>query len=161
VGAFVDALKDLPPVRNEDWIHFCAEMRAKYPVVLEEYRQRTPLNAYYFTQQLSELAPENTVITVDTGSVCNIVSQTWHLKPGQRYFISGGLSCMGFWAGTIGCSPHPAIAMSGDGAAAMNIQEFATLKYYNLPIKLFVYQNNGYLLIRHNQHNYMHDRFWG
>jgi acetolactate synthase-1/2/3 large subunit len=68
---------------------------------------------------------------------------------------------MGFWAGTIGCSPRPAIALSGDGAAAMNIQEFATLKYYNLPIKLFVYQNNGYLLIRHNQHNYMDDRFLG
>jgi acetolactate synthase-1/2/3 large subunit len=98
---------------------------------------------------------------VDTGSVCNIVSQTWQLKAGQKYFISGGLSCMGFWAGTIGCLDHPAIALSGDGACAMNIQEFATLKYYRLPIKLFVYQNNGYMLIRHNQHNYMNDRFLG
>jgi acetolactate synthase-1/2/3 large subunit len=68
---------------------------------------------------------------------------------------------MGFWAGTIGCMGTPAIALSGDGACAMNIQEFATLKYYNLPIKLFVYNNNGYMLIRHNQHNYMHDRFLG
>ena len=68
---------------------------------------------------------------------------------------------MGFWAGTIGCMEHPAVALSGDGAAAMNIQEFATLKYYNLPLKLFIYQNNGYMLIRHNQHNYMDDRFLG
>ena len=43
----------------------------------------------------------------------------------------------------------------------MNIQEFATLRYYRFPIKLFVYNNKGYLLIRHNQHNYMNDRFLG
>jgi acetolactate synthase-1/2/3 large subunit len=161
VTAFVEAVKILPPADSTDWVRHCAEMKAKYPIVLEEYRYRKPLNAYYFTQQLSEMVPEDTVITVDTGSVCNIVSQTWHLKKGQKYFISGGFSCMGFWAGTIGCLNHPSVALSGDGAAAMNIQEFATLKYYKLPIKLFVYQNNGYLLIRHNQHNYMHDRFLG
>jgi acetolactate synthase-1/2/3 large subunit len=161
VEAFVEAVKVLPPVDCVEWVNYCAEMRTKYPVVQKEYRQRTPLNAYYFTEQLSALVPENTVVTVDTGSVCNIVSQTWQLKAGQRYFISGGLSCMGFWAGTIGCLEHPSIALSGDGACAMNIQEFATLKYYRLPIKLFVYQNNGYMLIRHNQHNYMNDRFLG
>lgn len=161
VGAFIDAVKTLPPVSCDEWTRHCEEMKAKYPVVQPEYRQRSPLNAYYFTQQLSNLTPEHTVVTVDTGSVCNIVSQTWRLKMGQKYFISGGLSCMGFWAGTIGCLNHQAIALSGDGAAAMNIQEFATLKYYNLPIKLFVYNNNGYLLIRHNQHNYMNDRFLG
>jgi acetolactate synthase-1/2/3 large subunit len=161
VGAFVEAVKALPPVNSVKWVNHCAEMRTKYPVVQEEYRYRTPLNAYYFTEQLSALVPENTVVTVDTGSVCNIVSQTWYLKKGQKYFISGGFSCMGFWAGTIGCLNHPAVALSGDGAVAMNIQEFATLKYYKLPIKLFVYQNNGYMLIRHNQHNYMNDRFLG
>jgi acetolactate synthase-1/2/3 large subunit len=161
VKAFVEIAKTLPQVDSTEWIKHCADMRGKYPVVQEEYRHRTLLNAYYFTEQLSALVPENTVISVDTGSVCNIVSQTWQLKKGQKYFISGGLSCMGFWAGTIGCLDMSAVALSGDGACAMNIQEFATLKYYKLPIKLFVYQNNGYLLIRHNQHNYMNDRFIG
>lgn len=53
------------------------------------------------------------------------------------------------------------VALSGDGAVQMNIQELATLKYNQLPVKLFVYNNNGYMLIRHNQHNYMNDRFLG
>ena len=68
---------------------------------------------------------------------------------------------MGFWAGSIGCVDKPVIALSGDGSVSMNIQEFATLKYNDLPVKLFIYQNNGYMLIRHNQHNYMNDRFLG
>ena len=70
---------------------------------------------------------------------------------------------MGFWAGALGCCgmDKPVIALSGDGSVSMNIQEFATLQHNHLPVKLFVYNNNGYLLIRHNQHNYMNDRFLG
>ena len=68
---------------------------------------------------------------------------------------------MGFWAGSIGAVDQPVIALSGDGSVSMNIQEFATLAYNKLPVKLFVYNNNGYMLIRHNQHNYMNDRFLG
>jgi acetolactate synthase-1/2/3 large subunit len=95
VGAFVDAVRDLPPARDGDWIRHCADMRAKYPVVLEEYRHRSPLNAYYFTRILSDLAPENTVITVDTGSVCNIVSQTWDIKAGQRFLFPAAFPAWG------------------------------------------------------------------
>lgn len=147
------------PERTE-WTRYCRDMREKYPVVLSEYKQSNPLNSYYFTSLLSKEASKDAVITVDTGSVCNVVSQSWHLKKGQRYLISGGLSCMGFWAGAIGAM-RPVIALSGDGSVSMNIQEFATLRHNQLPVKLFVYKNNGYMLIRHNQHNYMNDRFLG
>jgi acetolactate synthase-1/2/3 large subunit len=161
VSSFVDSVKNFSPVKCDEWILNCHNMRTMYPVVLDEYRNHNPLNAYYFTEQLSALVPEDVIITVDTGSVCNIVSQTWILKKRQKYFISGGLACMGFWAGSIGCQQKQVIALAGDGSVSMNIQEFATLKYYNLPIKLFVYQNNGYLIIRRAQHNYMNDRFLG
>ena len=147
---------------HEEWIAHCQENRKKYPVVQPEYGQEDGINSYYFTDILSGVAPDNASIVVDTGSVCNVVSQSWKLKANQRYFISGGFSCMGFWAGAIGAAAHgEVIALSGDGATHMNVQEFATLKYYGLPIKLFVYNNHGYLLIRHNQHNYMNDRFLG
>lgn len=146
-----------------EWINHCSDMRLKYPVVQEEYRSSSVINSYYFTERLSLQAPDFTDVIVDTGSVCNIVSQTWKVKKNQRYIISGGLSCMGFWASAIGNASlgRNAIALSGDGSVQMNIQDFATIKYYNLPLKLFVYNNNGYMLIRHNQHNYMNDRFLG
>ncbi len=148
---------------HEEWIDYCLQMKEKYPNVLAEYEQENPLNAYYFTKLLSDCTPKDCNIVVDTGSVCNIVSQSWNLKKGQRYLISGGLSCMGFWATAIGAceDDRQVIALSGDGSTQMNIQEFATLAYNKLPVKLFVYNNNGYMLIRHNQHNYMNDRFLG
>lgn len=150
-------------LQHESWVHYCRELKNKYPTVLQEYATEKPLNEYYVTDRLSRAASENANVIVDTGSVCNIVSQSWHMKAGQNYLISGGLSCMGFWATSLGAcqDDRQTIAISGDGSTQMNIQEFATLQYYQMPIKLFIYNNNGYMLIRHNQHNYMDDRFLG
>ena len=167
LGEFLDALNSavckVNAAEHSSWLQHCQNMRETYPNVLPEYQREEPLNSYYFTQMLSHMAPSESSIVVDTGSVCNIVSQSWKLKKGQRYLISGGLSAMGFWAGSIGAVENgkQVIALSGDGSVQMNVQEFATLHYNHLPIKLFVFQNNGYMLIRHNQHNYMEDRFLG
>lgn len=149
--------------KHSEWIAHCQQMKKKYPNVLPEYANESPLNEYYFTDRLSKCVGNDANIIVDTGSVCNIVSQSWMLKEGQNYLISGGLSCMGFWATSIGAcqEERQIIAIAGDGSTQMNIQEFATMQYNRLPIKLFVYNNNGYMLIRHNQHNYMNDRFLG
>lgn len=148
---------------KEEWIKTCYRNRKKYPIVLPEYAEEVPLNEYYVTSILANATSEQSTIVVDTGSVCNIVSQSWKLKKGQKFLISGGLSCMGFWATAIGAyqKGRDIIAVSGDGSVQMNIQEFATIKYNRIPIKIFIYNNNGYMLIRHNQHNYMHDRFLG
>ena len=148
---------------HKEWIEHCLKNREKYPTIQKEYSKEMPLNEYYVTGCLSKLTDGNANIIVDTGSVCNIVSQSWIMKKGQRYLISGGLSCMGFWATAIGAyqENRALIAIAGDGSTQMNIQEFATIKYNCIPLKLFVYNNNGYMLIRHNQHNYMNDRFLG
>lgn len=146
-----------------DWRQHCIAYREKYPTVLDTYQQEYPLNEYYVTSVISKCVPKDANIIVDTGSVCNIVSQSWKIKEKQRYLISGGLSCMGFWATAMGAyqKGKALVAIAGDGSTQMNIQEFATIKYNQIPIKLFIYNNNGYMLIRHNQHNYMNDRFLG
>lgn len=167
VKVFLETLlRELDGKGMEDhtqWIAYCRENKERYPVVQPEYGTQKPLNAYYFTEQLSRRASDDSNIVVDTGSVYCMVSQSWSLKKGQRYLASGGFSSMGSWATAIGAcqAGRQVLALSGDGSTQMNIQEFATLAYHKLPIKLFVYNNNGYMLIRHNQHNYMNDRFLG
>ncbi len=148
---------------RDSWFQELNEYKEKYPNVKTSYADEKPLNEYYVTSCISDAAPANCNVVVDTGSVCNVVSQSWKLKDGQRYLISGGLSCMGFWATAEGAheADRQLIAVTGDGSAQMNIQELATLRTNNIPLKLFVYNNNGYMLIRHNQHNYMNDRFLG
>lgn len=149
----------------EEWVAKCNEWKIKYPVVQPEYKEQKPVNSYYFIDKLSELADKDAAIMVDTGSCFHVACQTWKVKKGQNYLTTGGLSSMGYWVAGIGAcmanDKKDTIVITGDGSLQMNIQEFATIKHNNLPIKVFIINNNGYLLIRHTQHNFMEDRFVG
>lgn len=154
---------DLPSY--EEWIAVCNEWKNKYPVVQPEYKDQKPVNSYYFIGKLSEMASEDAAILVDTGSCFHVACQTWKVKKGQNYLTTGGLSSMGYWVAGIGAclanNRKDTIVITGDGSLQMNIQEFATVKHNDLPLKVFIINNNGYLLIRHTQRNFMEDRFVG
>lgn len=150
---------------QEDWITLCNEWKRKYPVVLPEYSSEKPVNSYYFIDRLCRLISPEIMITVDTGSCFHVACQAWKIKKGQRFLTTGGISSMGYWVAGIGsCVANDfkqTVIITGDGSLQMNIQEFATIRGNNLPIKVFIFNNNGYLLIRHTQHNFMEDRFIG
>ncbi len=148
-----------------EWVKICNTWKEKYPVVLPEYKDEKPVNSYYFVDRLSRIAPDNAAILVDTGSCFHVACQAWKVKKGQKYLTTGGLSSMGYWCAGMGaCMANDrkeTIVITGDGSLQMNIQEFAPIKHNNLPIKVFIFNNNGYLLIRHTQRNFMEDRFIG
>ncbi len=153
----------LPDYSN--WVSQCNEWKMKYPVVQPEYKDQKPVNSYYFIDQLSRLAPSNANILVDTGSCFHVACQTWKIKKGQQFLTTGGISSMGYWCAGIGAcianDREETVIITGDGSLQMNIQEFAPIHYNKLPIKTFVLNNNGYLLIRSTQRNFMEDRFLG
>lgn len=72
---------------------------------------------------------------------------------------------MGYWAACIGALAangfRNTVAITGDGSLQMSMQEFATLRYLNKPIKLFVFNNSGYLLIKNTQRSSMNNRLFG
>lgn len=148
-----------------EWIEQCNLWKTKYPVVQPEYKNVSPVNSYYFVDRLSALAPSNANIMVDTGSCFHVACQTWKIKKGQQFLTTGGISSMGYWCACIGAcianDRKDTVVITGDGSLQMNIQEFAPIHHNNLPIKTFVLNNNGYLLIRSTQHNFMEDRFIG
>lgn len=148
-----------------NWIERCQHWKEKYPVVLESYKYEKPINSYYFISKLSEIAREGDMVLVDIGSCFHVTCQTWKIKNRQRFLTTGGLGTMGYWAAGIGVclanNKNRTIVITGDGSLQMNIQEFATIAYNNLPIKVFVFNNNGYLLIRHTQNNFMDGHLLG
>ena len=147
------------------WAELCASWKQKYPVVTSDYYQESEFNSYFFTDRLSNLTDSKTMVVVDTGSCFHVACQSWKIKEGQHFLTTGGLSSMGWWVAGIGaCVANGrgnTIVITGDGSLQMNIQEFATLKQNKLPVKVFIFNNNGYLLIRQTQRNFMEGRLFG
>ncbi|MEZ5583831.1 MAG: thiamine pyrophosphate-dependent enzyme, partial [Candidatus Competibacteraceae bacterium] len=89
---------------------------------------------------------------------------TFRNKPGQRLFLTSGLGAMGYGlpaaiGACLGNGGKPMVAVESDGSLMLNMQELATLKGLNLPIRLFVMNNQGYASIRNTQRNYFAGRY--
>ncbi len=155
--------KGLP--KFDSWVKRCHNWKTRYPMVLESYKKEAPVNSYLFTEELSKVSSPLDVIVIDTSSCFHVSCQTWKIKKGQRLITTGGISTMGYWVAAIGAcmasGKKRTIVITGDGSLQMNIQEFATIKQNKLPIKVFVLNNNGYLLIRHTQKTHLGGRLLG
>lgn len=159
------SIKEENPDR-EFWIQQCNLWKSKYPVLLPEYKSLgEKVNSYLLVDRLSHQADKDYMVMVDTGSCFHVACQGWKIKKDQRFLTTGGLSSMGYWVAGIGAcaanSYKKTIVITGDGSFQMNIQDLATIRHRKLPIKIFIFNNNGYLLIRQTQHNFMDDRFYG
>ncbi|MGF0035982.1 thiamine pyrophosphate-binding protein [Victivallis vadensis] len=165
LGDLCRALAAEPMRVSDEWVRRCNGWKKRYPVVLPEYAEAVPLNSYYVIDRLSVLAAPGDTVLVDTGSCFHVACQAWKVKQGQRFLTTGGLSSMGYWCAGIGaCAAsgfRNTIVITGDGSLQMNLQEFATIRHNNLPVKVFILNNNGYLLIRQTQRNFMEGRLFG
>ena len=131
------------------WLDQIHAWQKKYPLKLT--------GSYKVIREISDQADKDDVIVVDTSSSFHTAAQMWQIKKGQRYITTGGISTMGYWPAAIGAalaSGRRVICITGDGCLQQNIQELATVVKNKLNIKIFVLNNDGYLLIRHTQKKY-------
>lgn len=142
---------------NKDWLQRCKEWRDKFPACLPEYYDvKGAINSYAFVEQLSEHLTSRDVVVTDMGTSFTCVHQTLRIKRGQRFFTSSGLAAMGSGLpAAIGASfargKARVVCLVGDGGVQMNLQELALLRAHELPVKLFVINNFGYLSIKQTQ----------
>ena len=144
---------------HSGWTECCRDWLRRYPVVQEKYLRGEIINSYWLVDTVTRLAGEEDIAIADTGSSCSIVAQAWRVRDRQRVFISGGLSAMGYWATSLGLAEAnrgkgQVLCFVGDGALQMNIQEFATLAAYRIPVKIFLVSNDGYQFVRMSQGGY-------
>ena len=171
VGDFIRVLdaslkaKRLP--RKTAWLRWCKERIEHYPVVLPEYtRRRRPVNPYVFCDMLSQRLDAKDVIVSSNGASCVIPIQAMQIKRGQRHIVNSGCAAMGYGlpAAVGACFANGrrrTICLEGDGSIQMNIQEVETVAYHGLPLKIFVFNNGGYLSIRSTQNNFFDGRLVG
>ena len=144
----------------EQWITHCKELRMKYPVITKEHAEAEGhVSAYYFIGRLCELLREDDVIVPESsGGAGEITYQAFQLKKGQKMKNAAGLGSMGFGlpyavGSCIANDRRRTILINGDGAFQLNIQELETLHRLKLPVKIFIWSNDGYASIRAMQRN--------
>ena len=146
-------------VAPADWIAQCENYRGRYPWIGPEHADQPPfINSYAFMEKLvGHFKPDQVVVT-DMGTALLSGHQVLKLKDGQRLMTSTGLGEMGYGLpGAIGASfardRGEVMCLNCDGGMMMNLQELQTMAHHRLPIKLFIFNNDGYLMIKHTQTN--------
>lgn len=151
--------------KNNAWLDKTLTWKREYPVVSDDWRrQKDYVNPYVFMEVLSKFMKNDAVIVTDCGGNLTWTIQGLHLKRGQRLFSAMGNSPMGYsLAASIGASfglnKKAVICIIGDGGLQLNIQELQTLKYYNLPIKVFILNSRSYAIIKQFQEMYFNSNF--
>jgi acetolactate synthase-1/2/3 large subunit len=88
------------------------------------------------------------------------------VKSSQRHIVNSGCAAMGYGlpAAVGACFANArrrVICLEGDGSIQLNIQELATVAYHRLPLKIIVFNNDGYLSIRTTQRAFFEGRLVG
>lgn len=137
----------------EEWRQYCNQIKEKYPLVMPEHLADTT-NSYTFIDKFSQKVSDNYTIVTDMGTALLSGFYGWRIKPNQKMFTSLGLGEMGYGlAASVGAGfgDKPVICLNCDGGMMMNIQELQTIKTHNLPVKIIIFNNDGYLMIKHTQ----------
>lgn len=145
---------------RESWLACCRETRKKYPVITQAHKNAEGyVSAYHFVDELCKsLRDDDVIVPESSGGAGEITYQAFRLKKGQKMKNAAGLGSMGFGlpyaiGSCIANQGRRTILINGDGAFQLNIQELETLRRLNLPVKMFIWNNDGYASIRAMQRN--------
>ena len=149
------------------WLKWGKERLLKYPVCLEEYWDiKQKVNPYCFVDELFKNLNENEIVVCADGTACVTTFQGMKVKKGQRVFHNSGCASMGYdLPASIGAfyssSKERIICLAGDGSIMLNLQELETIRGQNLPIQIFILNNEGYHSIRQTQKAFFSDNISG
>lgn len=155
------AVSSLDHTRWSSWNARCADWKTRYGVVTDEHRKpEGPVSIFNLAEVIgTESKPEDKLVSGSSGSGIEIFLLACPTRSGQRIFHTAGLGSMGYGlpmslAVCIGSGRQQTILVDGDGGFQFNIQELETARRLNLPVKLFVLNNDGYASIRASQKAY-------
>lgn len=142
----------------EKWWAYCQDIKEKYPLFIkEQIPEGQGVNTYTLINNLTnQMTSDDIYQFTSSGTGADIAMYSFRIKKGQRAFLTKGLASMGFdlsacIGSCIAGGNRRTVCVTGDGGFLMNVQELATLKYQNLPIKIFILCNDGYGMIYNSQ----------
>jgi len=146
---------------SESWLDTCESLRTSK--VLDKHRNKASfVSNYYLIERLSSIIPSDFDIVTSDGSANVVTMQVVELKDDQRLITNTGCAPMGYGlpcAIGVASTGQKTLCIEGDGSLHLNIHELQTMMHNNLPIKLLLLNNDGYLSIKVTQKSFFNGHY--
>ena len=134
-------------------LSFYEKVKENLKIYVENFGTEDKIQPEYAAYILDKLATDDAIFTVDTGMTCvwgaRFIAATGKRKMLGSFNHGSMANAMPMAIGAALAHPErQIIAMCGDGGLSMLLGDLATIKQYNLPIKLFVFNNRALGMVK-------------
>lgn len=144
----------------KDWIEYCEKVKMKFNSYegAENIEMQDRVCKYHFWKVFNEIAPKNTILALGNSSCNSAKLQVGKRYKNQRIITNYMCGSMGYdlpaAIGVAVASKSSVVCVTGDGSFMMNLQELQTIKQYKLPVKIILFENQGYNAIKQTCKNF-------
>jgi pyruvate oxidase len=143
---------------RDEYIDEIIKLKRDWMDLLEEELDDTqiPLRPQYIIKVLNEMVSDDAILTLDVGEHCWWFGRNFWMKKTQKMIMSGNLASMGFGlpaalTAQLIYPDNQVICITGDGGFSMVMADFLTAVKYQLPIKVFIFNNQQLGMIMQEQ----------
>ena len=150
-----------------DWKKQCRIYNSYNKTHTKNEKRTKPVSPYTFLRHLNKYLTKDDVIVVDGGGTVVYTSfQVLEFKLGQRVLCSSAIGAMGTGlpesvGACFASGLKRTICLCGDGSMQLNVQELETIVHNKLPVKIFLFNNSGYLSIKGTQEGFLNSNYVG
>ena len=143
-----------------EFLSYCRRVYSRYPAITAEQRTAEKyVSSYLLPGLIAGNLKTPAVVVTGNGTAYTSTFQAIPVKKNMRVFANVGCASMGYGlpaaiGAKLAAPDAQVVLITGDGSIQMNIQELQTIINLQLPIKIFVYNNDGYLSIKLTQKNF-------
>lgn len=156
-------------LRTQSWIDKNKAIKQRFNRFSETEigpRNSSYLHSVDFVKYLNGILSEEAVIVTDVGAALLSGHYAYEQSGQRRLFTSQGLGEMGFGLpaaiGAYFAAPkRQLVCLNTDGAIMFNLQELQSVRHFGIPMKIIVFNNEGYTMIRISQSNLFEGREFG
>jgi len=144
--------------RNAAYLNEISQLKREW---MEQLRREAdsslkPIRPPYIMKVLNEKIAAAAVISLDVGENCWWFGRNFQMKKTQKMVMSGYLASMGFGlpgalAATLAYPDRQIVCITGDGGFSMVMEDFLTALKYQMPVKVFVLNNQSLGMIQQEQ----------
>nr|MCR5356254.1 thiamine pyrophosphate-binding protein [Lachnospiraceae bacterium] len=152
---------------DEKWMDYCNGLKKRF-TAFEGAEGKSPdeaVSSYVFWKEFCGFEEDDSILALGNNTANSAKLQIGVKKRDQRVLANYTCGSMGYdlpaAEGAAMASGRKVYCITGDGCMMMNLQELQTIRHYDLPINIVVFNNDGYNAIRQTSKSFFEGKYIG